>query len=335
VFSPDGSTLYFDRRRGIGRLRLLSEVRESVLSGVSAQGGIAISPDGRALVWSDCGPTSELFDVSADPPRVLAGDALLRSPTFGPGGRLAYVRVREGASQLIVRDPDGTEREVASPAAAGLGAAIHDVAFSPDGGQLAFVLKNTKEPGIYRLALAQGAPANRLTEDASDAGPYFAGNALVFTRRDRDHVPHLMQIQTDGRNVRQVSSRPRQTIGADWAGPRVLLASPDHKSLYWWDLITGGESPGPSAKPPQQRAPEADFLSLSPNGQWLLYLGSNHQQAWRLRLDGTSRPELLRQLADDRTISGGTIDPSGRAVITVNRWFGDLLIARPPDGARW
>jgi Tol biopolymer transport system component len=336
VFSPDQPSLYFDRRRGIGRLGLAGEIREGALSGVSATGGIAISSDGRAMVWSDCSATSELFDVSTDPPRILISGYLMRSPTLGPRGRLAYVRARDGASELIVRDPDGTEREVARPAGAGIGAAISDVAFSPDGGQLAFVIKNTKEPGIYLLALSQDTPAKRLTEDAGDAGPYFAGNALVFTRPDRDHVPHLMQIHTDGSNARLVSSRPRLTIGADWVGHRMLLASPDRKWLYWWDPITGNESPGPPARPPPDTATDVGSLSLSPDGRWLLYLGgTNGRQAWRLRLDGTSQSELLRRLADGRTASEGTIDPTGRAVIVVNRWIGDLWIARPADGARW
>jgi hypothetical protein len=353
AFSPDASAVYFDQRDGIGRLRLTDEVREVAVPGVDARGGIAVAPDGRAVVWSDCGETSELIDFTGEDPRsagnavgdptprdpasridpsagpgadksrLAVGDRQVQSAAIGPGGRVAYVRRRADTSQVVVQEPDGIEREVVSRA----GALIDDVAFSPDGTSIAFVLENGKASGIYLMSLAGGAAANRLTDDAGDGNPVFVGSELVFTRYGRDRVPRLMRIRTDGSNERVASSRPRRTIGSDWVGRRVLLVSPDLEWLYWWDPVTERESPGPKAA--MMKPKNKIGFSLSWDGRWLLYLlGNNGQEIWRQRLGGASQPELLRLLPDDVTVLRGVIDPSGHAQVVAHRWTGDLWISR-------
>jgi len=279
------------------------------------------------MVWSDCGSSTELVDVSADPPRTVVDDRQVQSSAVGPDGRLAYVRNRAGASQIVLRDPDGTDRELMSRP----GARITNLAFSPDGRSIAFVLGDVNEPGIYLASTDESRPANRLTEDPSDVRPVFVGDELIFTRHGADRAPRLMRMGVDGTGARLASRRPRRTIGADGVGRRVLLAAPDRPRLYWWDPRTGRESSGPAVG-----QVEADDVRLSPDGRWLLYLaGGNGREVWRLRLDGRSQPERVHGFADDVSSSNGAIDASGRATVVVHRWVGDLWIVRPTDDARW
>jgi len=63
-------------------------------------------------------------------------------------------------------------------------------------------------------------------------------------------------------------------------------------------------------------------------------VGNNGRETWRQRLDGASRPELLRRLPDDVTATRGAIDPSGHAVIVAHRWSGELWVAWAADGTR-
>jgi dipeptidyl aminopeptidase/acylaminoacyl peptidase len=277
------------------------------------------------MVWSDCGVTSELIGPSADSSRFVIGDHAVRSVAIGPGDWFAYERHRANMSQLVVRDPDGIDRELMRRS----DAKIADLAFSPDGKSIAFVLQDSKEPGIYLTSTQEFGVPNRLTDDDRDHHPFFTGSELVFTRYDRDRMPRLMRIRTDGSNERVASSRPRATIGSDWPRHRVLLVSPDLEWLYWWDPVTGRESPGPRANLSKRVQPgTASDISLSWDGRWLLYLqGNNGQEIWRQRLDDASPPELLRHLPEDITGWRGAIDPSGRAVIVTYRWSGDLWIS--------
>jgi len=328
AFSSDGASLYFASPAGIGRLRLADDRQDVVIPGGDGRGGLAVAPDGRVLVGSACGSTTELVDVVAAPDRPLFDEAGLRSPAFGPDGRLAYVRIVGNDSQIAVREPDGTLRELARRPAA----VITDLAFSPDGRSIAFVLENTAEPGLYLASTEDSRPPNRLTEDPGDIQPLFVGSDLVFARLGPDRVPRLMRIGADGSGARVVSARPRLTIGVDRLGRRVLLASPDLSWLYWWDPQSGAESPGPPAHP----ADGVLDIALSPDGQWLIYVaGNNGQETWRLRLDGKSQPVRIHQLADDVNVRNGAVDDRGHAVIAVHRWAGELWLVRAPDGSRW
>ena len=177
-FSSDGSAVYVDGDRGIGQLRVDTGVAELAIPGADGRGGIAVSPDGRTVLWSDCGEYIELVDVLADPAGRVVDDRRALWPTFGLDGQLAYVRRHQGVSLLVIGARDGAIREVARAARG----SIMQPALSGDGASIAFVLGDAAEPGIYLASTAGGLPARRLTRDPGDNGPCSWG-------RQRLHAP--------------------------------------------------------------------------------------------------------------------------------------------------
>jgi Tol biopolymer transport system component/DNA-binding winged helix-turn-helix (wHTH) protein len=72
---------------------------------------------------------------------------------------------------------------------AGLDGAETRPAFSPDGNQIAFALRNEKGSGIYSMLVTGGKPL-RLTSDVSDGYPRWSpsGQQIAFSRRSKDGV---------------------------------------------------------------------------------------------------------------------------------------------------
>src|SRR5207244_240719 len=115
AFSPAGDAVYFAGADGIRRFDLGSRRNELVAPGRFASGGVAVSPDGARLVYSDCCPNGPVIDLTRPERPVLIDDRNAAQPTAGPGGAVAWVHKALGASVLKVRRADGSTLEVTSP----------------------------------------------------------------------------------------------------------------------------------------------------------------------------------------------------------------------------
>ncbi len=327
AFSTIGRRIYFEDH-GVSRIDLDSDLVTSIIPGVVAGGGIAVSPSGDALVYSDCKGRSILVDVVDDPTRPLVDEPSAIEPAFGPDGVLAYVRVDGARQQIMLLAPGHPSRELV----AGDGVHYSDLALSADGERLAYVMGDPKRPGIYLATVRTVALPNRLTTDATDATPVFVGDQIVFTRRDPDGLPHLMRVGLDGSDVTRVAGRARITLAAAPDGSRVLVTSPARDFLYWWNPVTGREKPGP--KLPRGGAP-AD-VDLSPDGNWLMVIaGPSGQSIWRRRLEGRGRLEQVAHLRVDQSAMEGAIDDRGHPLVGANLWLGDLWRVAAPAGRPW
>ncbi|MEZ4364780.1 MAG: protein kinase [Kofleriaceae bacterium] len=177
ALTRDGRFLYYAARAGIRRLDLDTDTDVVVRPGVRASGGLALSPDQRRLVISDCRSFGTIVAVGDGPPEALVTEGLVVHPVGGPAGELAWVTTRDGGgTRMMVRAPGSADREVA--AADG---ELGRPAFSSDGARLAFAIGGD-DGGLRVVELATGA-VTRWTASAHDRGPgWAAAGALVFTR---------------------------------------------------------------------------------------------------------------------------------------------------------
>jgi len=120
------------------------------------------------------------------------------------------VRDRDGASQLIVRDPDGTDRELVNRT----GARIGDVAFSPDGDHIAFTLEDEQQPGIYlaHTRADQGARGGRQLD-------MLVAPVRSLDEMARDQAPALEKLKGGLRSSAQARGRRPGFLSGFFASP--------------------------------------------------------------------------------------------------------------------
>jgi len=134
---------------------------------------------------------------------------------FGGVGIWRYMQARsEGAARTMEVVP-----------LAGLDGAQSRPAFSPDGNQIAFALRNEKSSGIYSILVSGGKPL-RLTRDPHDNDPRWSpdGREIAFTRSSEEGVA-IYAIPTLGGIERRLYSGPATAF------PETFDWSPDGKFL--------------------------------------------------------------------------------------------------------
>jgi serine/threonine-protein kinase len=165
-------------------------------SGILPYKGLAISSDGKRLVYSTCRGGRNILRVGPDGLAVPLTPAAEWEDTdiaSIPGTRrLAVVSERSGQAQVWIVDKTGdpVHRLVTPELVA------QDVATSPDG---AWVATSTPK-GIWLLAVDDGRPPRQLTSDPSDYAADFdtKGEHVLFTREGQDKVPVVMSVPFGG-----------------------------------------------------------------------------------------------------------------------------------------
>jgi Tol biopolymer transport system component len=322
AFSRDERSLYFAARDGIRRMSVATLDDELVVPDVVAAGGIAVSDDGRHLVWSSCTGRGRIEDVSVSPPEVVVeGTDEVTSPLAGPDGLLAYA----DGTRLMIRDRDGTSRQVTRGDERLNGAP----AFSADGARLAFAAEGAR-PGLYVTdATGMGQPV-RLTENPNDERPvWIDAMRIAFTRHDERGAPFLHVLDLDTMETTRALSRPVKLWARDARTGNLVLTPSVGTGWLTWDPTTGRV---------EKRSLPGDIgsqhVGFSPSGNWMVIsAGRFGHRIYRARLDVASpQQELVYGASETATIGIPTIDDDGHVYTSITTWTGDLHVQPASPG---
>ena len=309
AFGADARNLYYATPQGIRRRELATTHDELLLPNVDAKGGIAVAADGSGLVYSECGAQSRIVNV-AHLETPLIDDPTAGAPAVGVDGMLAWTRAA-GTGRIVVVRAGDQEIALTRPE---LGL-VNELAISPDGAQVAFVVKGD-QPGIYVVRVTTDMAPIRVTDSPANARPTWIDAAtLAFVETADDGTPSVYVAPADGGTVRRVALS-RNLWGA--RGGKLLVTSPTRTT--WLDPATGAERPGPPEPAATHNA------ALSPRGKWLAFQAGNlGQDIWRMSLDPPGKLERVAAVPAGQTVSRVAITDSGQILIAPKTWSGDLF----------
>jgi Tol biopolymer transport system component len=318
VFSADGGALYYAGDGGIHRRELPSGKDTLILADFDGRGGLALSPDGTSLVYSNCGAHTALVAIGAGGMTLLDDDDSASDPLIGPNGELAWLHHAASSVVLMVKTRDGRRLQLTDSTVG----TITFASFSPDGRQIAFST-GSPAPGLYVVDADGSSGPRRVTDDAGDIHPiWFEPQRLAFTRYAGNRGTAYV-IGLDGTGLTKIASGDHNVVAVDRATGEVLLSG-----TSWWDPKTGRIRPGP------QIQEEITYLTISPDGGWLSIQGGTHgETVSRTRLPAATEPELV--YTAPQTLSPVAIDNDGRVIASVETWSGDLYVVPAADGSRF
>ena len=325
--SPDGARLYYQRVTATG-VELVRRPRDGgpariVEGGVSPTGGLAISPDGKRLAFSDCKASSYVARI-ADDGKVVA---LTRQ-----GGWKDDFPVALGRTHLVVQsDRSGRTQVWRVDLTTGAGEALTPFgtlrpAVSPDGKLLAWA--QLDPPGIFVAELGPplGKP-RRLTDRAGDSVPLFShdGVEVLFTRLsesepERVYAVPLVAGRGEPRPVTPAGS-PIAAVASGAADVFYLAREGGEMTIMVTDL---------AGRPPERvlGLPAGVYRGLraSADGKRLLAIREDQEI---LEIDRSATPPLVRSRWRGGVESATAVDyaPDGNGIVaTLSVWEGDLWL---------
>lgn len=166
-------------------------------------------------------PAKELYIMDYDgynPRRVTVNNSLNILPTWSPDGRsLAYVSYRQGSPLLYMAQIYEGKSVANLTGEKGNGQAFAP-AFSPDGAKLAFASNRTGNMEVW-VANVNGTGARALTSSsASDTAPCWSptGQEIAFTSNRVGGLPQIWLMDSEGLNVRRLTSVGSYNDGCSW-----------------------------------------------------------------------------------------------------------------------
>ena len=146
-----------------------------ITGGISSENDVAVSPDGRSIIYSAVSNDLNIASVSltdAKPSKLIATDRNESMPSWSAkSGELAYVTDRNGPPEIWIKARDGTERPLITQKDFGASPTLllADPSLSPDGLRIVF----TRQSGEGRIrnwimSLSGGAP-QPLDDSGNDA----------------------------------------------------------------------------------------------------------------------------------------------------------------------
>jgi len=281
---------------------------------------LAATAGGKRLVVTRASPKRTLWrlrigDSSAagwpPPDRISLTPAAAYTPRLGPD-YLIYVS-SAGGSEAIWKRANGTDTELWS----GRGVqVIGGPAISPDGGRIAFSVRQHAETLLYAMQ-ADGTNARVVADSLELQGsPVWTPDGRSITSAANDHgVPHLFLVLAGG-GPAAVFLRD-YSVDPAWQpnGRFVVYSGPDIGTTFSVKAVTpeGATYPLASLTNLTRGARHLKFL---PGGGGLAFLRGSvaHKDLWLVDPD-TGSERRLTNLPDDFDIRDFDISPDGREVV--------------------
>lgn len=195
---------------------------------------VTLDKEGRLAAFAWDGPERNNYDIyvtqisDAAPRRLTQHPAFEDSPSFSPDGRTLVFQRFHGPDRAIFTVPveGGEPRRLADC----MFSVYADVTFSPDGRQLAFSGRLSKEERFGLMILAMDSLIQRkITEPQGtlwgDHDPAFSpdGGSIAFVRSISEGIQDLFLIDADGGNERRLTRDARNIHGVAWLDEDTLL----------------------------------------------------------------------------------------------------------------
>ena len=336
VWGRDGRSVYYSSDAGGGmnvwRQPLDDAGRpkgpaQQLTTGAGQDVEIALSPDGKRLVYTTLHQNADLWrlpltplgDVAGEPEQLVATTREDSRGEWSPdGSRIAFNSDRGGPMNLwLYTLADRSTRQITS----GAGGDFQPT-WSPDGKSLVFFSSRgaKTDTDIWRADVATGALTPLTRGRSLDLNPFYSpdGREIVF-QSDSSGRLELWVMNADGSGLRQLT-----TVGAMGHFIRWL---PDgyvyFRSPSTPKLMRVRAEGGPPAEP--TGADAGSHLSFSPDGSRFIDV-RGHKTVWVSTLSGEARKIFEFSDADVR-IDYPVWSPDGKSLLF--DWF------KPKEGDLW
>ena len=315
------------------------------LSRLRSIGSVALSPDGHYIAYTITmrdrpdRPYSQLWvmDLATEKSVRLGGDNPGGGPLWSSDGKwIAFRGTDSDKHGLLIARPDGSDTTFLAPLAdtnSPLPGRGKDVAWSPDGKQIAFV---SSTPG-EGAAEANGDPiviTRYLYKPTAGEG---------LTRFNDNRRLHIFAVEIATKQVRQLTQGNYDEHSIDWSpdGKQLVFASnrePNQDEFFNYDLFTLQLADNSIHRLTATEYCEYDPL-WSPDGKMIVYRGTHRgltdrettmedTHVWLMDADGGNRREIGNVI--DNRQGAPQWSPDGSAVYFSLQKSGNNYLVRLP-----
>jgi serine/threonine protein kinase len=226
-WSPDGKWMYFNAAvngaanvaaspfllRGathLWRQRFPDGAAEQITFGPGEEQGLAVAPDGKALIASVGVRKSSVWFHDGQGERLISPEGSVSDPKITADGKRVYYLLRKNGSNVGELWSTEAASGKTNPSLAGVSMVDFDI--SPDEQEVAFTSGNGKESAIFVAPLDASGPPRQVVR-GGDSVSFGAPGELVFRQLGPD-ANYLARIKTDGGGLGRVLDEPILNKGA-------------------------------------------------------------------------------------------------------------------------
>ena len=235
-WNPDGEWMYFtatvEGRSHIWRQRFPDGAPEQLTSGPTEEDGVAMEPDGRALITSVGVHESDLW-IQDGASNGGTGERRLSSegevvdwpspPVFSPDASMLFylVRRREGTGAELWRTTvDSGKSEAVFP-----GILMSAFDLSPDGNRVVYTAPaGAGTTGLWAAAVDRSSAAKEVANVSGTGSPHFGAHGEILFQQTEGSANYLERMEADGSRRAKVVPYPIEELQGVSPGRRWVTA---------------------------------------------------------------------------------------------------------------